>query len=208
MTVNVTIFTSSPVAGFCWNNFNGDEYKAAKVAKLHLEATLDHWSYDHNVVVGNDTTYEVQKSTMEKELSYFDTEWLDGHSEKSSNANLMLLDNKPDGPAGLADTPGDAGLKKFATDMAYHRLEADWYGDPSYDDESRIRGSIHEIGHNFGMVHCDGRRYDTNGTTYATPHGCEIDGTLQSENNCGRSCSQNSIEMFDHYYSNCEENEI
>lgn len=208
MTVNITIFSSGPVAYYCWENYNQDDQRAAKVVKPHIEAALDYWGYDHNVQISGDTTYESQKSTMGEERDYFRDVWLDGHSDKSSDSNLMLLDQEPSGAAGKADIGGPAALLKYSTDLPVHSLNADRYGDPNYDSEGRIRGAVHEIGHNLGMRHGDGLRYDSSGTTYATPHGCEMDFELQEKNSCGHTCSQSSRDMFDHYFADCAENNI
>lgn len=207
MTYEITIFECSAVASHCVL-YHDDELKAAKVARNHMEACLDYWGYDHNITISGDTSYSSEKGNMWDELNYFSNTWLDGHSDKSSDSNLMLLSTEPDGAAGLAETPGQAALKKYTKDLADHSYGVDQYGDPSYNEEKRIRGSIHEIGHNYGMVHCDGRRYDNNGTTYATPHGCEKEGVLQSENNCGAPCSQETIELFDHWYAPCAEKNL
>lgn len=78
--------------------------------------SLEYWGYtDHNVTVSSDTSYDAPyKSDIDSELDYFDFEWSDGHSDESADSNLLLLDNKPDGPAGKANFPGDgnASVKK------------------------------------------------------------------------------------------------
>lgn len=207
MSHDITIFECSAVASHCVL-YHDDELKAAKVVRNHIEDALEYWGYSHNVTISSDTSYSPQKSDMDSELDYFEYTWLDGHSDKSSDSNLMLLSTEPSGAAGIAHLGGQGALKKYSKDLADHSYGVDRYGDPSQNDEKRIRGSIHEIGHNYGMEHADGRRYDSSGTTYATPHGCEINGTLQSSNNCGTSCSQSSIDMFDHWFADCAEDHL
>lgn len=213
MSYDITIFECDEVASHCWY-YHDDELKAAKVVKAHMEDCLEYWGYsNHSVTVSDDTSYTPKYADkpddeywMKEELDYFHNTWIDGHSDKSNDSNLMLLENDPPGVAGKAD--GLCCLKKYTIDLSDHSYGVDRYGDPDFKEERRLRGSIHEIGHNYGIAHCDGQRYDDNGTTYATPHGCEIGGELQSENNCGTSCSQNSIEMFDHWYAACAENNL
>ena len=204
----MTIFECEAVASHCWY-YHDDELKAAKVVRNHIEDAFEYWGYtNYNVTISSDTSYTPQKSDMGSELDYFEYTWVDGHSDESSDSNLMLLDDKPSGSAGLAHRNGQGALKKFAKNLSDHHYGVDRYGDPSFKEEKRIRGSIHEIGHNYGMEHGDGRRYDSSGTTYATPHGCENDGDLQETNNCGKDCSQNSIDMFDHWFDDCAEDHL
>lgn len=214
MSHDITIFECREVATHCVT-YHDDELKAAKVARNHMESCLNYWGYSHDITVSSDTSYSAKyadkpddEDWMQEELDYFEGTWLDGHSDKSADSNLMLLANNPPGPSGKASAPGQGALKKYTKDLANHSYATDRYGNPSYDKEKRIRGSIHEIGHNYGMHHCDGWRYDNNGTTYATPHGCEKDGVLQSENNCGAPCSGEVIETLDHWYDSCAENNL
>jgi hypothetical protein len=205
----ITIFECNPVASHCWYYYD-DELKSAKVVRNHIEGALEYWGYtNHNVTISTDTSYTSQKSDMESELNYFQDDWLPGHPDESSDSNLMLLDTDPSGSSGKAKLYGNAALKKKGADLADHAAyRADRYGDPTYAAERVIRGSVHEIGHNYTMRHGDGRRYDSGGETYATPHGCEIDYELQQENRCDKPCSQKSKDMNDHWFADCAEDKL
>jgi hypothetical protein len=208
MAIEVTVYVSSPVAEY-GNRFYGNEYRAAEVVYPHIRDAVNAAGHTLNFTYGDNLNYTSQESSMSAELDYFDNQWLPNRFDSSSNSNLMLLSDQPDGSAGLAEIGGDAALLKWSEDLCSHGTYADRYGDRN-TTENRIRGAIHEIGHNFGMEHADGLRYyTTNGTTYSTPHGCEVNGTLQSENNCGEPCADTSIDKWDHYYDDdCAANEI
>lgn len=208
MAVEVTVYVSYPVAEY-GRTFYGDEYRAAKIVYRHIKDAVNAAGHSIQFTYGDDTSYESQKSNMSDELDYFNSEWLPLQLDESQNSNLMLLSDQPDGPAGKAKIGGNAALMKWSEDLCSHDVRADRYGDRT-TEENRIRAAIHEIGHNFGMKHADGLRYYTiDDVTYSTPHGCEIAGELQSENNCGEPCSQKSIDKWDHYYDDdCAANKI
>jgi hypothetical protein len=211
MSHDITIFECKAVASHCWY-YHDDELKAAKVVKRHIEDCLEYWGYtNHNVTISSDTSYDAPyKSDIDSELDYFDYQWSDGHADEASDSNLLLLDTEPSGPSGKAHYPssGNGAVKKGGKDLADHHYGVDRYGNPDFADESVLRGAIHEIGHNFGIRHGDGLRYDSDGTTYATPHGCEIDYELQTENRCDDPCSQNSKDMYDHWFADCAEDNL
>lgn len=209
MSHDITIFECQPVAAHC-SFYYDDNLKSAKVVRNHIEGALEYWGYtNHNVTISTGTSYTSQKSDMEAELTYFQDTWLDRHPDESSDSNLMLLDNDPSGPSGKAKLYGNGALKKNGAALADHaKHRADRYGNPTFDDERVIRGSIHEIGHNYTMRHGHGLRYDSGGETYATPHGCEINYELQQENRCENPFSQKSKDMNDHWFADCAENKL
>jgi len=147
-------------------------------------------------------------------------QWLDGHSDASPHFNLLLLDSNewpnPDGAGGLA-THGDkgdgaprGGVLLDGVSLGFHSTTADRYGTAGDSVEGKIRGAIHEIGHNLNMVHKNGLRYNDfpggNRITRATPMGCSAD--TGWETTCNTDCTQYDTSQWDHYYGDCEASNI
>ncbi|WP_435063610.1 M12 family metallo-peptidase [Halobaculum sp. EA56] len=207
MTYDITIYTSQDLSSHCWYYYD-DEQKAAKVVRAHLDNSLSHQNLDHNITLSDDYSFDVNDSWSGSEfLDEFDT-WKEGHTDESTDANLILSKDKPSGAySGLGevetsstDGAADACYKKQGDEIAEHSLGVDRYGDRGDPTEGAIRGAIHEVGHNIGINHDDGLRYDESGTTYATPMGCDAG----SSNACSVTCSSNSTDKWDHYWGECE----
>jgi len=206
-----------------WNRVS-DPSEAQAVVKGHVEEALSHQGYYSDITISTDYSFDTSdydqsdKDLVDLRDNHFRSEFLDGHSDTSPHFNMLLLIQNewpnPDGSLGVAtiddkDDPYPRGGVYLGGDIIYnHGPYPDRYGDRDSEIESRIRGAIHEIGHNLGMKHKHGLRYngydyaDNTQYTRATPMGCDSDQGW--ETSCGTSCTTDYTEQWDHYYGECE----
>lgn len=194
------------------------------VVRSHVESALEHQGYDHDITISYDYSFDTDNyddsgsDLVELRDGIWRSQWLDGHEDASPHFNLLLLNKdewpNPDGAGGVS-TIGDkgdghprGGVILNGVLVGEHSTTSDRYGSADDDVESKIRGTVHEIGHNLGMVHHEGLRYEEYDPyhgfqmTRATPMGCTSDDNW--ENACGRSCVTSDTMQWDHYYGDCE----
>lgn len=199
--------------------------KPMEVVRVHVDDALEHNGYDANTTISYDYSFDTDdyddtNSDLVDIRDWWREDWLDGHSDASPQFNLLLLNSNewpnPDGAGGVS-TIGDGddgyprgGVLLGADIIGQHDTSPDRYGDAGDDLEGKIRASVHEIGHNLGMMHADGLRYDKDfggpTVTYATPMGCTSNDNW--ETSCGDGCSANDTDTWDHYYGDCEASNI
>lgn len=196
--------------------------KPQVVVRNHVEAALEHHNYTPDVTVSYDYSFDTDdyddsgKDLVDLRDLYWRELWLDGHDDAAQDFNLLLLNEdewpNPDGSRGVStrcppsdDSYPSGGVILDMVQCGEHDESADQYGMAGDAVEDSIRGGVHEIGHQIGMNHSDGLRYNAwiSGweITRATPMGCPTGST----NACNTTCSSNSTEEWDHYYGNCEE---
>ena len=215
MTIMGTIFVSHLTHDYS-QTYHDDGFKPAKVVEDHIKAALDDGGHGHWITISNDTSFEIEYDdcrtddiTMACVNNKFRKEFLDGHSDTASDFNLLLiLDPEVEaGPNGVGtlDDPdeGEAACTVRGAELiAEYEGEAERTGEINDDTDGRIRAAVHEVGHNFGMIHDDGLRYyeGVADEIRATPMGCDAGDT----NTCGEQCTSFDTEKWDHYYSDCE----
>ncbi len=105
-----------------------------------------------------------------------------GQYSSTALLRLLLDDSSTDGSPILAVTTvdlctpiltyvfGEAQLGGRAAVVSLHRLRAEMYGLPRDDDllfERLRKESVHELGHTFGLIHCDRQQCVMHASTYA-----------------------------------------
>jgi len=78
---------------------------------------------------------------------------------------------------------GEAQLRGIGSVIGLHRLNNKFYGLPEDSmllKERLVKEAIHELGHNFGLIHCDNQSCVMKSSTYVE----EVD--QKSEEMCGR----------------------
>lgn len=205
-------------------SFLSSEDKPMKVVRAHVNDALEHHGYDPQTTLSFDFSfdtddYDDSNSDLGELLDIWRANWLDGHFDASQHFNLLLLNENewpnPAGNVGVGTVTDEAddnyprgSLKLGSEGIGTHDTSPDRYGDADDSVEGQIRGAIHEIGHNLGMVHHDGLRYDEvidefgTEVTRATSMGCTSKDNW--ETSCGSFCSTDSTDSWDHYYGDCE----
>lgn len=201
--------------------------KPQDVIKVHMEATLDHHNYSHDITVSTDYSFDTDNhddtdsDLVELRDFHWRAGWLEGHTDASEHFNLLLLNKdewpNPDGAKGVSthcdhddDTYPRGGVLLNGVKAGDHDTTADRYGASGDTVEGVIRGCIHENGHQIGMGHEQGLRYEEfypslNKTiTYATPMGCDAGAT----NLCDTLCASSGTDKWDHYYGDCEVSDL
>ena len=220
-TVNGTIFMTDDAKRTADNQFQYQS-KPLEVAQSHIESALDHQNFNHNISISYDYSfdsdnYDDSDSDLVELRDMWRRYWLDGHGDRSDHFNTLLLDYdewpNPDGAGGVSVIcDGDDGYPRGGVlldgvDAGHHDEDSDRYGPASDSVESTIRGIVHESGHQFGMVHSEGLRYDREYDviiTYATPMGCNAG----ERNQCDELCSSRETNEWDHYYGDCEVDDL
>lgn len=208
MTIQGTIYLSSDAYSY------GNSYrKPGIVVKKHLQDCLSYHGESYNITVSYDDGFDPQDygcNNLACAWNKFRKNWCPGNSDNSSDFNLMLLnENEVGGDIGGATGPYPndgcvAAVVRGANYISRHDKRGDRTGDDSSGVESRIRAAVHEVGHNLGIDHNDGLKYEHYYPNYgvyedrATPMGCPSGGS----NHCGTNCVNNR-DVWDHYYSDC-----
>lgn len=214
--VYVTLYTTSDLADYCTQNYS-DSQKAAKVVEEHLDAALSHHNHTLQPTRSSDTTYDPSgfsdtQGLLDDFRKNFVNDGSSGHPDASAHANqLLMTDAETPGVLGRADECPDpnapqyyAGVIGGQDDTAGHSITSDRWGNPNSTTERRILGAIHEIGHQLGGNHNDGRWADryVYGVqhTVRTPFGSNPLDPSEPEN-----CYENSQgnEYNDNYYDSC-----